>query len=345
MTSIQVLSGQAFLGEELALRPADIVIEEGIITAIEERTAAPPLWICPGFFNSHTHLGDTVAMDCTVNGDLAALVTPPEGLKHRILAGTPRQDLIAGIRASIKGMAAAGTFGCADFREGGIDGVRAFREAASGLPFRPVVFGRDGGEREAEGLGISSARDVDDVEHLVADAHQRGKMVAFHAGERDAGDVGAALALDPDLLIHMTHATKKQVRECAERAIPIVICPRSNWILGVAANPRHPPLKMMLDIGCTVMIGTDNAMFVPPDLLSEMAFASAVYHVDPHVLIHAAVGGSVLAGSSFFIQKGSCAALFTVDPSRSALAFSRDPAASIVKRVCAGMIRNNVFNV
>jgi cytosine/adenosine deaminase-related metal-dependent hydrolase len=345
MKSVQVLSGQAFLDEELAHRPADIVIENGIITAIEERSTAPPLWICPGFFNAHTHLGDTVAMDCPVSGDLAALVTPPCGLKHRLLAGTPHKDLVAGMRASIKGMATAGTFGCADFREGGIEGVRAFREAVAGLSFHPVIFGRDSGVWEADGLGISSTRDVDDVERLVATARQRGKKVAFHAGERDPDDVGAALAFDPDLLIHMTHATKKQLRECAEKQIPVAICPRSNWMLGATTTARHPPVKMMLDLGCTVLIGTDNAMFVPPDMFSELAFAAAVYHVDPRVLIRAAVGGSGLAGSSFFIREGSHAALFTVDPSRSALIFSRDPVASIVKRACAGMIRNNVFNV
>jgi cytosine/adenosine deaminase-related metal-dependent hydrolase len=116
-------------------------------------------------------------------------------------------------------------------------------------------------------------------------------------------------------------------------------------MLGVASTARNPPVKTMLELGCTILIGTDNAMFVPPDMFSEMAFAATVYHLDPRALIHAAVGGSALTGSSFFIRKGSCAALFTVDPSRSALLFSRDPAASIVKRVCAGVIRNNVFNV
>jgi cytosine/adenosine deaminase-related metal-dependent hydrolase len=345
MTSVRVLSGQAFLDENLTLRPADIIIENGVITAIEERSTAPPLWICPGFFNAHTHLGDTVAMDCTVNGNLAALVTPPGGLKHRILAGTPRQNLVAGMRASMKWMAAGGTFGCADFREGGIEGVQAFREAAAGISFHPVIFGRDGGEREAEGLGISSTRDINGIEPLVADARRRGNIVAFHAGERDCDDVDPALAFDPDLLIHMTYATKKQLQECAEKEIPVAICPRSNWTLGVASTARNPPVKMMLDLGCTVLIGTDNAMFVPPDMFSEMAFTAAVYHLPPRALIHAAVGGSALAGSSFFIRKGSRAALFTVDPSRSALQFSRDPAASIVKRLSAGMIRNNVFNV
>src|SRR5512136_1997333 len=94
------LSGHAFIGEELTLQPVDIIIEDGVITAIEENVRAPEVWICPAFFNAHTHLGDTVAMDCGVNGDLAALVSPPDGLKHRLLAKTSRTDLVRGMRAS-----------------------------------------------------------------------------------------------------------------------------------------------------------------------------------------------------------------------------------------------------
>ncbi len=100
------LSGQAFVGEELTVRPVDIIIESGIITAIEENVRAPEVWICPAFFNAHTHLGDTVAMDCGTVGDLASLVTPPGGLKHRLLAEASRKDLVQGMHASMDGMIA-----------------------------------------------------------------------------------------------------------------------------------------------------------------------------------------------------------------------------------------------
>ena len=92
MNPTQILSGLALIGEELALRPVDIVIDKGRITAIEERTRAPPIWICPAFFNAHTHLADTVAMDCGSTGDLVSMVTPPDGLKHRLLAAASRQE-------------------------------------------------------------------------------------------------------------------------------------------------------------------------------------------------------------------------------------------------------------
>jgi cytosine/adenosine deaminase-related metal-dependent hydrolase len=340
----QILSGNAFLGEELTETPVDIYIENGIIAAIEETRSAPLRWICPALFDAHTHLGDTIAMDCGVTGDLSALVTPPDGLKHRLLAAATRPDLVAGMRASLSGMARSGIAGCADFREGGRDGVLALQEAARGLPIRPLIFGRDGGEEAGEGLGISSTRDVPDPERQVREARNAGKLVAFHAGERDPDDVDAALAFDPDLIIHATHATKKQIRSCADRDIPIAICPRSNWILGVSRSPGHPPLGYMQECGCRILLGTDNVMFVPPDLFSEMAFVSAVYGSNPVDILRSAVAGSELTGSPYYIRVGAPANLFEISFSASALRFTRDPLATLVKRANFAEIGKNVFN-
>jgi cytosine/adenosine deaminase-related metal-dependent hydrolase len=340
-----IVSGHAFVGEDLALVPADIIIEDGIVSAIEESARVPPVWICPAFFNAHTHIGDTIAMDCGINGDLVTMVTPPDGLKHRLLANTSHQDLVRGRRSSIEGMIAGGIAGCADFREGGSGGVFALREAASGLLFRPFIFGRDGGEGVAEGLGISSTRDHSGFETIVENARRKGKKIAIHAGEKDAQDVDDAIALEPDLLIHCTFATKKQLRECSDRQIPIAVCPRSNWALGVATSSEHPPLKMMHELGCRILLGTDNVMFVKPDMFSEMSFTSTVYRIDPTVLLRAAVQGSEFTGHSFFISKGQPANLFTIDTTRSSLCFSRDPMASLIKRASSCQIANNVFNL
>jgi cytosine/adenosine deaminase-related metal-dependent hydrolase len=343
--TLQQISGQALVGNELTLEPVDIMIENGIITAIEENRRAPECWICPALFNAHTHLGDTIAMDCRVTGDLTALVTPPHGLKHTLLAAASRKELVSGMRASIQGMLSGGVAGCADFREGGPGGVEDLKEAAGGLSFSPVIFGREGGENVANGFGISSARDVNDLEQQIKEARLRGKKIAFHAGERDADDVDAALAFEPDLIIHATHATKKQLRHCADRDIPIAVCPRSNWILGVTASAQRPPLHLMQELGCTLYLGTDNVMFVPPDMFSEMAFVSTIYRMKPEDLLHAAIQGSELSGESFFIRKGARANFLQVDPIHSALHFSRDPITSLTKRAPGSHILHNVLNL
>ena len=345
MNEAQVIAGQALIGEELEPASVDIIIEDGIIAGIEDNPRAPQIWICPALFNAHTHLGDTIAMDCGTSGDLVELVAPPDGLKHKLLATASREDLVSGIRASIEGMIGRGIAGCADFREGGRDGVTILQEAAAGLAFKTCIFGREGGELISDGLGISSVRDIPGVEEQLAKARRAGKKIAFHAGERDEEDVDGALAFDPDLIIHATHATRAQLRQCADRAIPIAICPRSNWILGVADSAGHPPVAMMMDLGCTLMLGTDNVMFVPPDMFSEMAFTSTIYKVNPGDILRASVRGSCLTGSPHFIREGARANLFTIDPVASSLRFSRDPVATIVKRALTSELANNVFTV
>jgi len=183
------------------------------------------------------------------------------------------------------------------------------------------------------------------VERAVAAARTAGKKIAFHAGERDAEDIDAALSFDPDLIIHATHATKNQLRFCAEQEIPIAICPRSNWILEVTSSSRHPPLQLMEELGCTLWLGTDNVMFVPPDLRGEMAFVSAVYKPDPAGLLRSAVAGSALSGTPFFIRVGARANLFSLVTEKTGLYFSRDPVASITKRASFASIGTSVFNL
>ncbi len=85
--SLQQVSGYAILGENLTLSPVDIFIENGFITAIEDNSRVPEVWVCPALFNAHTHLGDMIAMDCGTTGNLEALVTPPDGLKHQAAEG------------------------------------------------------------------------------------------------------------------------------------------------------------------------------------------------------------------------------------------------------------------
>ena len=339
-----VYSGIAFVGHALEPCPAEIVVDGGRIVAVEERTNVPERWICPSFFNAHTHLGDTIAMDAPARGDLASLVAPPGGLKHRLLGAARDGDCVAGMRESVVRMIRGGTAGFADFREGGARGVRLLRDAVEGLPCKAVILGRDGGEQSADGAGIASVRDVADFEAVAGRVRVSGGFIAFHAGERDADDVEAALDCRPDLVVHMTHATDAQLRRCADEEIPIAVCPRSNWRLGVAANGAHPPIARMLELGCRVLLGTDNAMFVPPDMGGELAFATVVYGLDPTALLRAAIDGAAVLGRPCWLEPGARASFFVMDPARAGLSFSRDPVASLALRFDPGAIETNVIN-
>jgi cytosine/adenosine deaminase-related metal-dependent hydrolase len=340
-----VVTGRALLGEDLREEDVSITVSAGIITAIEPCSERPDRWIVPAFFNAHTHLGDTVAMDLPVRGSLADLVKPPNGLKHRILAATPRDELVRGMRASIAVMLRTGTAGFADFREGGPDGVAALREAAAGLDCRPVILGRGGGEAVSDGAGISSVHDVADAEETVRQARAAGKLVAFHAGEKNPDDIDEALAFEPDLLVHCTHATDAQLRRIVDMDIPVAVCPRSNWLLGVAASPAHPPINRILELGGRFLLGTDNVMFVQPDLMQEMAFTATVYRAPPIEILRAAIAGAALAKRSGYLEIGQKARFIVIHPGKSNISFSRDIPSTIVKRVDSSDVCQNVLTL
>lgn len=340
-----VITGRALLGEELLEEDVSITVSGGIITSIEPVSRTSGLWIVPAFFNAHTHLGDTVAMDIPARGSLAGLVKPPNGLKHRILAATPRADLVRGMRASITTMMATGTAGFADFREGGADGVAALRDAAAGLDCFPVILGRDGGETVGDGAGISSVHDVKNAEEIVRTARAAGKLVAFHAGEKNADDIDEALAFEPDLLVHCTHATDAQMRRIVDMGIPVAVCPRSNWVLGVTRSPAHPPIARIIELGGTLYLGTDNVMFVQPDMLQEMAFTATVYRASPEEILRAAIAGARLAGVSGYLEEGQKTHFLVIDPSNGNLSFSRDIRATIVKRLDSSSIGQNILTL
>jgi cytosine/adenosine deaminase-related metal-dependent hydrolase len=339
----RVFEGQVFLGDRLELVPARIVVRDGMIHTVEELARAPPIWICPSFYNAHTHIGDTLALDPPLSGKLEELVTPPNGLKHRILASASGPRMVDGMRAALMAMLRSGTGGCADFREGGRDGVALLREAAAGLPLITTIFGREGGEMEADGLGISSVRDVPDAESQAATARRAGKRIALHAGERDAEDVDDAIALRPDLLVHATHATRTQLRRCADEGIPIAVCPRSNWTLGVTRGSSHPPFRQLIELGCTILLGTDNAMFVQPDMFREMAFLATVYRIPAPRILKAAIDGAGILSNPWYIAPGAPARFFCVDARHGMLSYSRDPCTTFIKRVAEDDISENVL--
>ncbi|MDD1706756.1 MAG: amidohydrolase family protein [Methanoregulaceae archaeon] len=339
-----VIEGRALIGEELLVRDVALVIERGIIRKIEEIPNQLSPWICPALFNAHTHVGDSIAMDLPFEGNLEELVTPPDGLKHRILAGTPDHELVSAMRATIAVMERGGIGGFADFREGGIQGVHLLHQAADGFSCRPLILGRDGGEFAGDGVGISSARDVSLLEKVVSCSRESGKLVAFHAGEKDRFDIDAALSYEPDLMVHCTYATRKQLKRCADAGIQIAVCPRSNWMLGVIENARRPPVREMLDLGCRISLGTDNCMVVQPDLWREMSFLSTVYRLPARQILQAAVEGSRLRNRTFFIEEGAPANFLVIDPGDSNLWLSHDPMQTLVSRAGIVNILTKVIN-
>lgn len=324
------LFGNVLFEEDFAFVSAEITVENGIIKEIAQSNKKSDTYIIPAFFNAHTHIADTVAMDTRADRPLAELVAPPNGVKHKILASAPDEELVRAMKHTADFMKRGGTLGFADFREGGTKGVELLKRAVPD-DMSVLILGREGGEFICDGLGLSNARNRPGEEKMVEDIKKAGKLFAVHAGEANTDDIDTAFALEPDFIVHAVNFSKKHIKEAADKDIPLVLCPRSNWILGATNTAQKPPVKEMIEAGCRIYLGTDNVMFVEPDMFKEAAFMYTVYKMQPEDVLRAATQGFSLAGIENTIRVGNKANL-TVLKMPYESRFTKDPLLSVFMR-------------
>jgi len=335
----QTLKGTIIYGDEFEPIDGYITIDNGIIKHVEESAVETDVIIAPCFVNAHTHIGDSVIKDPPFM-PLPDLVQPPDGLKHRILRQTSYSDLVSSISASIKDMIKTGTCAFCDFREGGLAGSLALHEALGKNPdIKARIFGRPD-ERDmkyldiCDGTGLSSTNDLEKeyVLDILKKTREKGKKFAIHAGERDSSDISTALALEPDFLVHLTKANEKDIHTVADADIPVVVCPRSNYI----TRSGIPSITKMLDAGIPVAIGTDNVMLNSVNMFSEMEFLvkTKVYD-DRQVFKLCTLNGAKLLGiekESGSIKTGKKARLMILTKKSDNMQGIKNPLASLVRR-------------
>ncbi|MDV0447571.1 5'-deoxyadenosine deaminase [Methanosarcinaceae archaeon Ag5] len=361
----RVVSGTIFWGENPDIISGNIYIENGLIVDIEERPVLSENWIAPRFVNTHTHIGDSLLKDpplgnergFCIEKDLDALVKPPNGLKHQFLSQIGFEESIDAMESAVWELFLNGAGVFADFREGGLEGTVALLKAVSntGKDIFPIVYGRpghvDSGSREhpnmdfleevrdilevADGIGLSGANDLNEyvLTKITSKTRLKRKRLAIHAGEKDRSDIERALALSPDLLIHMTHANDSDLKKTADKKIPVSVCVRSNLTTGVGL----PPVVEMLEHGISVSIGTDNMMLNSPDMFEEMHFISRLYGLsDNQVFKMATSNGAQALGCGFTgsIDVGKKADLIVLNAKSLNLKNIRDPLAGFVRRAC-----------
>jgi len=335
----QTLEGTIISGDEFEPVDGRITIEDGVIKDIEEKKIISETIIAPCFVNAHTHIGDSIIKDPPFL-PLPELVQPPHGLKHRILQKTSYKDLVTSMKASIEDMIRTGTCAFADFREGGIEGVRAIKDAlGTGDRIKAQIFGRPMDNSMdyldlCDGTGLSSTSDLDIklIEYIEKKTREHGKKFAIHAGERASSDISSALELGPDILIHLTHAKKKDLRAISDSGIPVVVCLRSNFI----TRSGTPPVEKMLDEGILVAAGTDNVMLNSVNMFSEMEFlAKTALYDDRQVFKLCTLNGAKVLGLDEeigSIKKGKNARLMMLSKRSCNLHGIKDPVSSIVRR-------------
>ncbi|WP_256545552.1 amidohydrolase family protein [Halobellus inordinatus] len=333
-----IVEGTVLRGPELEPIRGRVVVEDGVITAVEEADVYADDIVLPAFVNAHTHIGDSIAKEAGAGLSLDELVAPPDGLKHQLLRAASREETVDAMRRSLRLMSETGTAACIEFREGGVEGVEYIRDAAASLPIDPVVLGRESEDamHESDGFGASGARDAD-FDRLRNATREAEKLFGIHAGERDPHDINTALDLDPDFLVHMVHPEPLHYERLADNDIPVVVCPRSNLVTGVGV----PPIRELTE-RTTVALGTDNVMLNSPSMFREMEFAAKLADVSAsEVLQMATVNGAAIAGLNYgVIEPGREAKLLVLDGDSDNLGGAQDVVRAVVRRAGAADVKD-----
>ena len=259
------------------------------------------LLLIPGLINSHTHIGDSIAKDIALDKDPDSKINPIFGIKQKILKETEPSKLIHYMRKTVKSMLKKGITTFVDFRESGLDGVLLMQKALSNIPIRSIVLGRieyyqskeqikkntpipqsyqnqiDILLKNCDGIGISGSNENSDSS--LKQFSKTKKIRAIHCAETKQSYLKSkqttrktepmrSILLKPDFLVHMTYATKSDLKFVSKKIKGIVVCPRANASLAEGI----PDVVQMLKARCNVTIGTDNVMINSPDMFREMDF-------------------------------------------------------------------------
>jgi cytosine/adenosine deaminase-related metal-dependent hydrolase len=288
----------------------------------------PGILCMPAFVDAHTHIGDTLAKEAGVGRPTIEAVSPPDGLKYRLLRSRGEEEISAAIRHGALEMLANGIGLIGDFREEGSAGAALLRKALVGLPLTAATFGepdwRELAVRPYEelipdiitlssGLGIGDVADFssETLEYAAELLSAEEKILAVHAAETPEAqklcleqwgmtEIARAARLNTRLLlVHVTNPVSNDISLITTAGIPLVLCLRTNGILADGI----PPLAELLDAGVPIGLGTDNMMFTSPDMFREMDMLSRTVRgytrnpaaVTARRVIHAATSGGAQA--------------------------------------------------
>ncbi len=236
--------------------------------------------LIPGLINSHVHIGDNFAKELGFNKELEEIVTPPFGLKHKLLRLTPEHIKIKGIRNAVSEMLSNGSTFFIDFREEGLEGVNLLKKALSDSSINYLILGRFMDESEldpvfnlADGIGLSSYKQINSSnKKLVLSAKQKfKKIIACHCAEkiRDIKQIDEMFNDNiVDIIIHGTKFIKSDLEKVMKNNKTLILCPRCNGYFGVG----FPPISEIISLKIPISLGTDNLMVNNTDLLEEIRY-------------------------------------------------------------------------
>lgn len=376
----------ALLGSELDFTlKINLQIHEGIFKKIQSNTHSNSkedifdgegLLAIPGFINAHTHVGDSIGKDITLDSSVDKKIHPVFGAKSKILRHTKNENLENFMKNSCYSMLRKGITTFVDFREGGLDGILLLKNALSHVPIRSIILGRIENYhsiseirkntpfpqerndellsiiKKCDGIGVSGANE--NSNSVLNHYSKTSKLRAIHSAETEQSVIQSkkitgksetirALSLKPHFLVHMTFASKSDLYKTAKKTRGIVICPRANSSLAEGI----PDIELMKKAGCTIGLGTDNVMVNSPDMFREMDYLWKVTmgmtkkRINPKDILKMATvnGGKILKKNIGVIGIGKLADCIFIDKHALDLEPMHNPHAAIVHRASESSIR------
>ena len=351
-------------------------INQKITSSKEKIFDCKGLLLIPGLINSHTHIGDSIGKDISLNSDVDARIHPVSGIKKKILTETPKKQLARFMRKSAISMLKKGITTFVDFREGGIAGIQLLKYALRGLPIRAVILGRidyyqtiheikdntpmpklyqtelDLLLRNCDGVGISGANENSNsnlqtyskIKELRV-IHSAETLQSYSLSKKYFGktEPKRALLAKPTFLVHMTFASKSDLREASKKTRGIVICPRANAALAEGI----PDIELMEKTNCNLAIGTDNVMINSPNLFREMDYLWKVSmglhkkRIDPKKILKMTTvnAGKILQQKIGSIKEGFLADCIFLEKKSIDLDPLNNPYAAVVHRATENSIK------
>ncbi|ABX13509.1 amidohydrolase family protein [Nitrosopumilus maritimus] len=374
------------LGKELEfVSKTNVQIQDGRFKRIqpnikpsgkEDSIDCEDLLLIPGFINAHTHIGDSIGKDVTLESSVDKKIHPVFGAKSKILKNTPPENLSNFMKNTCHSMIRKGITTFVDFREGGLDGVILLKKTLSEIPIRSIILGRvnfyqNSTEikknlpipkekakelplilQKCDGIGVSGANEnsTSTLNHY----SKTSKIRAIHSAETKQSvsrskkmtrksEVIRALSMKPHFLIHMTHASNSDLHLAAKKTRGIVVCPRANSSLAEGI----PDITLMQKAGCTLGLGTDNVMINSPDMFREMDYLWKVTmgihkkRINPKEILKMATvnGGKILKKDIGVIETKKIADCIFLNKHALDLEPMHEPYASIVHRASESAIQ------
>lgn len=363
--------GLALLGEDLELQKrVSIEVEGGIIKSITNGFRGGGLTFkngvaLPALVNAHIHILDYAFQEVGLNLKLSRLVSEPHGLKHRLIAKlTPRTISHVALDLFRK-LVRQGVYAAIVFCER-FEAVNYLKQASQRAGLNAIVLTRpkrvdstlliDEALRNSDGLGLDSPLryDVAELMEMRRKYAEKGLLKAVHVSEtpetHEKGDFRLSLDfLDSDLIVHGVYLEEEEVRELSLRGVSLAICPRSNmWF-----SSGLPPLSELFKHNVNVVLGTDNAGWISPDIWRELETLFNISRLqglclNPRGLLKTATVNvnnvRNLKTPSNILGEGFPANFIVLDGDELGLKFSRNIYASIVKRGCAEAVVFKVFS-